>query len=289
MSSVSQFYATSIEALQKQHSLILCTENNLNVKLKMLKNAFCNVSTEYRFFNLLEEKNCLIKPVSVIINFQLQPRRVRNKKTSVNQSYKIETIPMKLVLKRFLELQNVYQFIIDFMNNPRKGPSLMLQSELWKQIASDFKDKLVLPLSIYFDDYEINNPLGTHRGRHKMRAVYYNISSIPSEFCSKLNKIFLAQIHKEKDYAQLGNKKVFNNFINELQELRNNGVTININGEKKKIYFAVLKILGDNLGLNSLLEFQKSFNSNFFCRICRADKSMTQNLTIEDESLLRTE
>lgn len=47
-------------------------------------------------------------------------------------------------------------------------------------------------------------------------------------------------------------------------------------------------IIGDNLGLNSICGFSKSFSSNYFCRFCKAHKTLTHTLGEEDETLLRS-
>lgn len=47
-------------------------------------------------------------------------------------------------------------------------------------------------------------------------------------------------------------------------------------------------VIGDNLGLNSFLGFQESFNSNYFCRICKTSKIDTKSQSTEDALTLRT-
>lgn len=46
-------------------------------------------------------------------------------------------------------------------------------------------------------------------------------------------------------------------------------------------------INGDNLGLNEILGFTTSFNSNYCCRICRIEKSDRQKATTSDSTLKR--
>lgn len=54
--------------------------------------------------------------------------------------------------------------------------------------------------------------------------------------------------------------------------LESEGLEIELsNGSKHHVFFIPLLILGDNLGLNSLLGYSKSFNSHF-CRFCKIDK-----------------
>lgn len=57
---------------------------------------------------------------------------------------------------------------------------------------------------------------------------------------------------------------------------------------KTKIYFKLGLILGDNLGLHSLLGFVENFNANYCCRFCKMTKIQRSLATVEDKSLLHT-
>jgi len=46
-------------------------------------------------------------------------------------------------------------------------------------------------------------------------------------------------------------------------------------------------VLGDNLGLNSILEFSRSFSATYFCRFCKASKEITKNMFEENCLLIR--
>lgn len=50
----------------------------------------------------------------------------------------------------------------------------------------------------------------------------------------------------------------------------------------------MVNIVGDNLGLNSILGFVECFNANFFCRICKIDKNSSKSQICEKLELLRT-
>lgn len=49
----------------------------------------------------------------------------------------------------------------------------------------------------------------------------------------------------------------------------------------------MILILGDNLGLNTLLGFSESFSSNYYCRICRCDKKQAAFDIFDNKTLLR--
>lgn len=61
---------------------------------------------------------------------------------------------------------------------------------------------------------------------------------------------------------------MFTALIKELVSLQEEGITICIKGVEIKIYFTLGLVLGDNLGLNSILGFVEIFSPNFYCRVC---------------------
>lgn len=119
----------------------------------------------------------------------------------------------------------------------------IIDGNFWKRIEKQFAEKLVIPLLLYFDDFEINNPLGSHSGIHKIGAIYCTIPTIPDIYSSMLENIFLLQLHNEKDHLQLGNKSIFSNIINEIIDLENNGLDVKVNGKQHKIYFACILLV----------------------------------------------
>ncbi|KYN00712.1 hypothetical protein ALC62_08504 [Cyphomyrmex costatus] len=160
---------------------------------------------------------------------------------------------------------------------------------LQKNINTQFEGKTVFPLFLYFDDYETNNPLGSHKGISKCGAVYLCIPCLPPKLISKINNIFLFVLFNSLDRKVFSNSITFSKVIDELRYLENNGIIICHNNEKKCIYFKLSLILGDNLGLHSILGFVESFNTMRFCRFCLIDKNNIQNVFYEDNALLRTE
>lgn len=54
------------------------------------------------------------------------------------------------------------------------------------------------------------------------------------------------------------------------------------------MYFILGLILGDNLCLNSIIEFSKSFSANYYCCFCKVHKSEAKELFVEKKQLMRT-
>lgn len=264
------------------------------IMLDIVEKIFDNFKSEHLALKYFSDKGFLIQPLSVTINSSLQPRRHKGLNTIKIIKSKIEIVPMKSVLIKFLELPHVYHSIISFLREQEISSQFksLLQGELWKRIRNQFAQKTVLPLVLYFDDVEINNPLGTHRGIKKLGALYYFIASIPFEYASKLENIFLAQVNKTVDHTddegRLQNNIIFTNVVEQLMKLECEGITINISGEKKQIYFALVSIIGDNLGLNTILGFTRGFNVGQSCRICTVDRTTSRTQVNEDIQMLRT-
>lgn len=60
-----------------------------------------------------------------------------------------------------------------------------------------------------------------------------------------------------------------------------------VDGEIITIYFVLLGLPGDNLGVNSLLGYPESFTTDFCCRFCRVSKYLYHRLTKEVPMYLR--
>lgn len=49
------------------------------------------------------------------------------------------------------------------------------------------RDEFTIALTLYIDDFEVANPLGTSKLKHKMCAIYWVIANIPAKYRSTLN------------------------------------------------------------------------------------------------------
>ena len=67
-----------------------------------------------------------------------------------------------------------------------------LQGSLWllKYVPKNV-GKLVIPLYLYFDEFEVGNALGSHAGEQKLGGVYVSIACLPPHLASKLSNIFV--------------------------------------------------------------------------------------------------
>ena len=189
--------------------------------------------------------------------------------TQINKITNCVYIPIDKTLESFLKTDGNLQCILDYKqsletNRLTNVISNVIQTPYWKEKTFKYANKLVLPLFLYVDDFETGNVLGSHSGIQKFCGVYMNIPLLPPEKKSKLNSIFVSMIINSIDLKELSQKVIFSNLIKDLNNLESNGLNINVNKTNYSIYFVLVSILGDNLGLNSILGYTESFNAQFY-------------------------
>lgn len=185
----------------------------------------------------------------------------------------------------------MWKDILTYINSLSDESPLLqkvLQGDLWKK--KSFGSKLVLPIIIYYDDNEPNNILGNHRGLSKIGAVYSHIPCLPPHLQSKLENIFVTLLCNPLDEKEFGFSIILSPVINELKHLESKGIKI-FEGTCSEItvYFSILSVIGDNLGINGIHSFITCFSGNYCCRFCLTNKNDMKNTIDENACLLRTD
>lgn len=211
---------------------------------------------------------------------------------------KQEKIPRCLTyvsLKRSLEIlfenpliyKEVCQYS-DFLSREKESGSFssFMQGSLWEEQKKKFIDKTVLPIFMFIDDFQPLNALGSHNLEQKLTGVFFSCPFLPPELMNKSENIFLGTIFRQKYSKQFDKDRFYSTLIQELNDLSRNGIEIFVEGCKIKLYFQLALVIGDNLALNEVLGFSESFNSTYFCRLCRANsKECSQGIFINPDDL----
>lgn len=177
---------------------------------------------------------------------------------------------MQDVLKMFFELPNVFKEIYDYLqketSNVQEGVySSIFSGSRWKEISKLFRGRIYFPIFIYYDDFEVCNPLSTAAGKYKIGGMYFSIPCIPDKYRSMLQNVFFHQFIFTENYKSFSNEECFNLTLQQFKSLFEDGVQITINGEPITIYFVLFGLPGDNLGVNSFLEYPECFSADFWC------------------------
>lgn len=246
--------------------------------------------TEHKFLKNLVNLNVYVKSETFNINYtQEECLNYQNRIILRNINHTLQLLsPTKLFEKLF----NQTKFLVDIISYVEDLQKLnsnyiydFIQSSYYECKMKNLPsadDIFYLPIFIYFDDFEVNNPLGSRATISKVGGVYLKIPCLPLHLQSKLNSIFLGMLFFSEDRKSFGNKRIFHHFIDEMNKLCDTGISIKLN-KYKVVKLIPSLIVGDNLGLNSILGFTESFNSHFCCRFCNIPKSKMNICTRIDE------
>lgn len=267
------------------------SESNIKTNLisEIINNAFQTFKSEHLSLKYFQENNCLILPEPFPIQVSLGYRTIKARVQEVEIKDYIQVIDISKIITRFLELPNVLNAIILHIENCENSQTIdsIFKGELYKSLKDRCNGEIIIPILPYNDDFEINNVLGSRKGKSKMGAVYFTLLGLPPEFASQLENIFLLQLHKYVHHRDLGNSVVFSQIIEQLKKIQEEGLIINHNGQRIRIKFPLFSIAGDNLALNKILGFP-STNATMPCRFCTAPKEKIRTLIEEDVKYLRS-
>ncbi|KAG5672923.1 hypothetical protein PVAND_003011 [Polypedilum vanderplanki] len=255
-----------------------------------LNSSYKSLSSFYKFQKQLKYYHS-IQPQKVIVSQknELVYKRGTPKLQTITET--VSSISMSAQIASFLSLPGIFNAIQHNIHEIEKSSDVQnfIQGKTWRGVLKNFKkDEIVLPLLLYYDEFEPDNPLSANAGNNKVCGFYFTIPVIPQYLLSSSDYIFVTQIClsriKDEDLDLC-----LEPIVHELKLMENDGIVLNICGEEIKVFIVLGAVIGDNLALNEILGFQKSFNSNVFCRICFAPKNLTIKDFKEREDYIRTE
>ncbi|XP_073671210.1 uncharacterized protein [Paramisgurnus dabryanus] len=189
-------------------------------------------------------------------------------------------VPLLKSLQQVLNCQPILDKVINFTEGTSEPHT---ETPVYKSYRDGlhFKENpllseaSVISLILYVDDFEICNPLGTSKKKHKVCGVYWVLGSLPSYCQSSLSSIYLAALIKSEDVKSYGYEKVLQPLINDLVNLEQHGVFISKLGRVLK--GTVQFVVADNLAAHGIGGFVESFSGTHVCRFCTAEKSEIQS------------
>lgn len=297
MGNFEQFMDTYLSNVEKYaHSLVISHQISSIEMLQFLKNLFLaskqKISTfnsEFKRMKYFENVGAYVPSIEVQIATRNDVKN--NRLTTVPVT--LQVVPVGKVLQKLLSFDHIFKDILNYRNylSEFSAPIVnIIQGTAWqKRGFVDSENILHFPLILYFDDFEVNNPLGSHAGIQKLGGVYLSLPFLPPNLSSKLDNILILSLFHSSDRITYGNKLTFQSVIDELNDLCKVGIQVDNALFSGNIFFHVAAITGDNLGLNGILGFTESFNSTYCCRTCTIKKSEIQVKFVEVESLLRTD
>ena len=148
---------------------------------------------------------------------------------------------------------------VDVIDDVKDG-NLYKNIEFFKQNPSAYA------AIFYSDVLEIVNPLGSARGKHKVIQVFWTLADIPKAQRSKIDRLQLAMVVKEKLIKKYGYKVIYQNLMKDLKKLEE-GIMVN-NPTPRLVKCGLLLHAGDNLESHTVGGFSTCFSSRDVCRFC---------------------
>lgn len=259
---------------------------------RKVQSSFEKINSIHKFESLLSKKCNFVKPKQIVVYDSIDTVLEHGEPQLARVKEKLVIMPIKHNLQSFFSLPNVLDDAIAYMDGLEKSNELthFTQGELWKQIRSQYaKEDIVLPLVLYGDDFEPDNSLGGNSGTNKQMGIYYSILALPQHLLASPDFVFPAILHPSRIKAMSGGiNRCLRDLIDVFKDLEQNGIIVGDEENQRTVYLVLSLVIGDNLALNELLGFSKSFSSNYFCRFCMASKIETKTDVIIRNEKLRT-
>ena len=143
---------------------------------------------------------------------------------------------------------------------------------------------IVIPLLMYSDEFELCNPIGPSKKKHKLSAYCYILPCVPPKYRSTVNFTQLACLVKDITSKLAGVSNVLKPMIDELQSLWTHPIQL----DDVDAYVKLIAISSDNLTAHSLAGFQQTFASGKFCRHCYVTYGEHRTMSRIDVQMKRT-
>lgn len=225
------------------------------------------LSTAYQRKQYYKENFNVVEPVEYILN-------AKEKRT-------FQYVPILKSLQQLLNRKDVLDKIVEKHRTQQDTVSGECQYRSFED-GLHFKEncflsgeELRVSIGLYVDDFEVCNPLGTSRKKHKLCAVYWVLRNLSPESNSSLSSIYLAVLCKSDDVKTFGYDKVLEPLLQDLSTLEEHGVFIPLLGTFLK--GTVQSVVADNLGDHGIAGFIESFSGEYICRFCTGKSSDIQS------------
>ena len=144
---------------------------------------------------------------------------------------------------------------------------------------------IFLQFVISYDDLELQNPLRSNK-IHKLAMVYFTLLNIPPQYRSQLNNIFLLGLARTKDVKRFGFDQLLHDFLSTVKLLRDEGVYMTLNGQKRKIRGDLIFAVCDTPAAAFLGGFKESSFAFKSCRMCTlSGQEMKENFFSQNFNL----
>lgn len=238
--------------------------------LMKITQVFEIVDTEHKFVKLLKEECHFQMPVLDQVNNELIPMETDDGVELVEKSKSNVYIGLENFFTKFFSIEANIEALLDsyqqIITSPDDVNDNFVKGKFWKQKIEKRFGQTCIPYFVFNDSFEINNPLGSKAGKQALTGFYLNFPSLPRHIHGKIENMFLIQFVYSAVEKSFTNEEILHTMIQEIIHLEKTPIQIRVKGEDRSIFFLFGGLRGDNLGLNSILDYSRSFVANHPCR-----------------------
>lgn len=121
-----------------------------------------------------------------------------------------------------------------------------------------------LQIILYFDGFELCNPLGSAKNKHKLLGIYMTLGNLSPWHRSKVDSIQLVALCFERIIKKYSFDKVFRRIVDDLKILETDGITMK---DGSNIRGTLVAVIADNLGSHQIGGYVQNFTVNFLLPI----------------------
>lgn len=263
-----------------------CKENfeDFSCQSLSLIEAFSHVNSIYKRQKALEKYSQIIMPKEYSLGSRLEQRVRDNKRQEVIVSDTFMYVPILKSLEKLVSSPDIYQCFSKVVPSNSNSIESFKDTVAFKTNCLFSRNPNSIQIQLFYDDFETVNPLGSKRGIHKLGAFYFTIKNLPDYINSQLSSIHLLALFYSEDAKKYGINSILKLIIPDFLYLEKVGISVN---GSDRIFGTLCSLAFDNLGGNSLLGFNESFNSHYFCRICCTSKSEAQEIFEHSKMIVR--
>lgn len=239
-----------------------------------LLSAFKYVKSSYQRDKLFLKYDKIVQPVQITLGSRIEMRIHENKRQQIIVPDTFMYVPILKTLEGLLSCKQFSKYFSVPSDRQVKMYESFNDSNSFKNNTLFSRHSDALQIQIFYDDFETVNPLGSKRGIHKLGALYFVLRNFPDSLNSQLNNIHLLALFYSEDAKKYGYQLIFDHIIPDIKILETKGIEL----RGKTFFGTVCALAHDNLGANSILGFQESFNATHYCRICCISKYDAQNI-----------
>jgi len=207
--------------------------------------------------------------------------------TAAHVSVGFHYVSILETLKTYLQQPDVWASC----HQKRNGGSLLhdfTDGRMWHNSTVHLDCGMYVRIHLYSDEFELCNPIGSRKGTHKVCAFYFLVGNLETKYWSSLSNIHLAILCKYKHVKAVGYNAVLEPLLADVRILETEGIVVEIDSVKHRVFGSVVTLSGDNLTSHALGGFNSSFSYGRVCRQCMTTKASISGVLSEEDCVLRT-